>query len=112
MAEKETAVPVPKGAVPHDRVVSLSLKSDGTPDQNNPELIGDKEAALEATRKQFADFAVSAADAQKRAELGLTDTGEGDTSDKVIDQLKAEHEKVAAAAEKTADQVVNSLHQG
>ena len=29
-----------------DRVAMLSLKSDGTPDQTNPVVIGDKEAAV------------------------------------------------------------------
>lgn len=94
---------------PHDRVVSLSLRSDGTPDQNNPEIIGDKEAALEATKKQFAEFAVSAADQRLRAEAGLAASAEGDTSDAKIDALKAEHDKVAAAAEKRAEAVVNAL---
>jgi hypothetical protein len=97
---------------PHDRVVSLSLKSDGTPDQNNPEIIGDKDAAIEATKKQFAEFAVSAVDQEKRAELGLAGKDEGDTSDKAIDALKAEHDKAAEAAEKRAEAVVNSLHRG
>lgn len=110
-AEKKV-VPVPADAVPHDRVVGLSLRSDGTPDQNNPEIIGDKEAAVEATKKQFAEWAVSAVDAEKRAELGLGGTDEGDTSDAKIDALKAEHDKVAAAAEKKAESLVESLHKG
>lgn len=110
--EKKSA-PVEAGAtVPHDRVVSLSLRSDGTPDQNNPEIIGDKDAAVEATKKQFREFAVSAADAEKRREVGLTSDDEGDTSDAVIDKLKAEHDKVAEAAEKRAESVVSSLHKG
>lgn len=112
MAEEKKVVPVPDSAVPHDRVVGLSLRSDGTPDQNNPELIGDKDAALAATKKQFAEWAVSAVDSEKRAELGLASTDEGDTSDAKIDKLKAEHDKVAAAAEKKAESVVDSLHKG
>lgn len=111
-AQKKVAdAPVADG-VPHDRVVGLSLRKDGTPDQHDPELIGDKEAALEATKKQFAEFAVSAVDAEKRAEHGLAGQDEGDTSDKQIDALKKDHDKVAAAAEKKAESVVNSLHQG
>jgi hypothetical protein len=108
------SVNVPASAVPHDRVVGLSLRSDGTPDQNNPEIIGDKEAAVEATKEQFRQFAVSATDAEKRRELGLTreDDSDGDTSDAVIDKLKAEHDKTAEAAEKQAESVVNSLHKG
>jgi hypothetical protein len=103
-----TALPT----TPHDRVVSLSLRADGTPDQNNPELIGDKDAAIEAAKRQFAEQAVSAVDSEKRTELGLAGTEEGDTSDAKIDALKAEHDKVAAAAEKRAESVVNALHKG
>lgn len=108
---KAASAPV-AATVPHDRVVGLSLRNDGTPDQNNPELIGDKEAALEATKKQFAEFAVSAVDAEKRAEVGLGAADEGDTSDAKIDALKAEHDKAAAAAEKRAEAVVNALSKG
>ena len=111
-AEKK-AVPAPDNVVPHDRVVGLSLRSDGTPDQNNPEIIGDKEAAIEAAKRQFAEFAVSAIDAEKRAELGIGGgPNEGDTSDALIDKLKAEHDKVAKAAESAAEKLVNSLHKG
>ena len=96
----------------HDRVGMLSLKADGTPDQHNPEIIGDKDQAIEAAKVQFAQQAVSAVDAEKRAELGLAGTEEGDTSDAAIDELKKEHDKVAAAAEKRAASVVESLHKG
>lgn len=96
----------------HDRVVALSVRADGTLDQNDPEIIGDKDAALESTKRQFAEIAVSAVDAEKRAELGLSGTDDGDTSDAAIDALRKEHDKAAEAAEKQAEQVVNSLHQG
>lgn len=98
--------------VPHDRVVGLSLNADGTPDQNNPEIIGDKEAAIEATKKQFAEFAVSAADHELRVKAGLAGAEEGSTADGPIDALKAEHDKIAEAAEKQAEALVNQLHQG
>lgn len=111
-AKKTADAPVSASNAPHDRVVGLSLRADGTPDQNNPEIIGDKDAAIEATKKQFAEFAVSAVDQEKRAELGLAGTDDGDTSDAVIDALKAEHDKAAAAAEKKAESLVNSLHNG
>jgi hypothetical protein len=55
----------------HDRVTMLSLNVDGTPDQHNPEIIGDKEAAVAAAKVQFAQQAVASVDAEKRAELGL-----------------------------------------
>ena len=96
----------------HDRVVALSVKADGTLDQNDPEIIGDKDAAIEATKRQFAQIAVSAVDAEKRAELGLARSTEGDTSDAAIDALRKEHDKAAAAAEKQAESLINSLHGG
>lgn len=96
----------------HDRVVMLSLRADGTPDQHNPEIIGDKEFAVAAAKEQFAQQAVASVDAEKRAELGLAGADEGDTSDALIDALKAEHDKVAQAAESRAESVINSLHKG
>ncbi len=111
-AQSDDKQVVPVAEVPHDRVVGLSLRNDGTADQNNPEIIGDKDAAKEAARKQFAEFAVSAVDAEKRREVGLGGEDEGDTSDAAIDKLKAEHDKVAAKAEKAADALVESLHKG
>jgi hypothetical protein len=108
----KVANPVPNGG-DHDRVVMLSLKADGTPDQHNPELIGDKDTALAAAKRQFAEQAVAGVDAVRRAELGLAGTStSGGTADAQIDKLKAEHDKAAKAAESKAESVVNSLHQG
>lgn len=95
----------------HDRVAMLSLNADGSPDQHNPEIIGDKDAAIAAAKVQFAQQAVAAVDADRRADLGLAGTQDTDTSDKAIDKLKAEHDRAAAAAEKRAESVVN-LHKG
>lgn len=107
-----TANPLKEGG-DHDRVVMLSLKADGTPDQNNPEIIGDKETAVEAAKVQFAQQAVAAVDAARRPELGLAGSDDaGPSPDAKIDALKAEHDKATAAAEKRAKSVVNSLHQG
>lgn len=97
----------------HDRVVMLSLKADGTPDQTNPEIIGDKDVAVEAAKEQFRQQAVAAVDAVRRPELNLGGEEPGSaepTGD--IKTLKDEHEKAEAAAEKRAEAVVNSLHQG
>ncbi len=95
---------------PHDRVVGLSLNKDGTPDQNNPEIIGDKDAAVAVAKKQFAEWAVSAVDHKQRtADAAAAD---GSDADAVIDARKAEHEKVAKAAEAKAESVVSSLHKG
>lgn len=98
----------------HDRVVALSINKDGGIDQSpDVEIIGDKDAAIDATKRQFAEIAVAAVDAEKRAELGLAGTvGTEPGPDKAIDALKAEHDKAAAAAEKKAESLVNSIHNG
>lgn len=110
---KNTPTPAVKvDEADHDRVAMLSLKVDGTPDQTNPEIIGDKDAAVAATKEQFAQKAVSAADARIRAEHGLTGTEDSDTSDATIDAVKADLDKVKDKAEKQAESVVNALHKG
>lgn len=112
MADRTASTNTEKAVVDtgdHDRVVGLSIRKDGTLDQHNPEIIGDKDAALAATKEQFAQIAVSAVDAEKRAELGLAGAEEGDTSDAKIDALKAEHDKAAKAGEAKATSVVNAL---
>lgn len=116
MAEKNTTstdTPVVSTA-DHDRVQMLSIAKDGTLDQSpGVEIIGDKDAAVEATKEQFRQIAVANVDAEKRADLGLagtTDTAPG--PDAQIDKLRAEHDKAAAAAEKKAESVVNSLSKG
>jgi hypothetical protein len=98
----------------HDRVASLSIRVDGSLDQSpGVEIIGDKDAALEITKRQFAERAVSAIDASKRAELGLAGSAdEGSTADKAIDALRKAHDAAAAAGEKEAERIVNQLSKG
>jgi hypothetical protein len=116
MPDKTTTVSPDKAVIQtgdHDRIVGLSIDKNGKPDQSeNFEFIGDKEAVVAATKEQFAQIAVSAIDAEKRAELGLAGQEEGDTSDAKIDALKAEHDKAAKAAESKAEAVVNAAHRG
>lgn len=100
---KKTAATKTAVTTDHDRVAMLSVKADGTLDQTDPELIGDKDAARAATEKQFAQQAVSVVDTERV----LSDEPPASPED-----VKAEHEKVAAAAEKRAGDVVDSLHQG
>jgi hypothetical protein len=105
----------------HDRVVMLTLNADGTPRQNRPELIGDVDGVREATREQFRQQAVSAADIQARGvnagvpalthvdpekpELGFV----GAPSD---EDLAKVHQEAEAKAEAAADATVDALHQG
>lgn len=91
----------------HDRVQMLSLKADGTPDQHNPEIIGDPEAAIAAAQEQFKQQAVSAADT-KRAGGGGT-VVEDAPQDPAIEEARKEHEKVAKAAEAAAEKAVKGL---
>lgn len=95
----------------HDRVQMLSLRADGTPDQHNPEIIGDKDVAIAAAKEQFAQQAVSAADVAN-APAGGGSTVEDAPQDPAIESAKAEHDKVAAEAEKAAEATVNSLFEG
>ena len=93
----------------HDRVAMLSLKADGTPDQTAPEIIGDREWAVAAAKEQFAQQAVSAADEKRAREAAVT---EPVVQDPTIKAAQDEHEKVAEAAEKTAESVVDALFKG
>lgn len=97
----------------HDRVVMLSLKADGTPDQHNPEIIGDKEFAEQAAKRQFAEQAVSAADVAARgasaADSGVVEDAPQDPS---VEKLAKEHERVSKSAESAAEKAVDSLHKG
>ena len=122
-AAGNTAVPAAEHG-DHDRVSMLSLKPDGTPDQTpGVEIIGDEEFAREATREQFKQQAVSAAD-QFRAQsvpMMIVDDGKGGTKevpaseapqDPAIAERQAEHEALAEDAEKAADATVGALFEG
>jgi len=93
----------------HDRVQMLSLRADGTPDQHNPEIIGDKDVALAAAKEQFKQQAVSATELTR---VGGGTVVEDAPQDPSIEAAQKEHEKAASAAEKAAEKVVNSLHNG
>lgn len=93
-----------------DRVAMLSLKADGTPDQHNPEIVGEREFALDATREQFRQQAVSAVDQTKRAELFGTGVQADELSqDPKIAELQEAHEAAAKSAEAAADATVGNL---
>lgn len=96
-----------------DRVQMLSVAKDGTPDQApNFVFIGDKEAALAATKQQFAQQAVARVDEEKRPELGLGGGTVEVVEDKSIAELRSAQEKAVAEAEKKAAAVVNANHGG
>ena len=114
MAQTEKGSTGPGNKVPHqgdhDRVAMLSLNADGTPDQTNPEIIGDKDAALAAAKEQFAQQAVSAVDTANNDPVsGVVEDAPQDPS---IEAAQKEHEKAAKAAEKAAEAAVNALHKG
>lgn len=107
MAEAKGNTAVPSGG-DHDRVQMLSLNKDGSPDQHNPEIIGDPEVALTAAKQQFTEQAVSAVDVEKRG--ATVDTGaETLEQDPSIAELQKAHESAASAAEKAAESAVKGL---
>jgi hypothetical protein len=109
MAEEKGNTAVPQHG-DRDRVAMLSLRADGTPDQHNPEIIGEKEFAEQATREQFRQQAVSAVDQEKRAELfGTGVQVEQLEQDPAIQELQDAHQKAEQAAEKAADSTVGAL---
>lgn len=114
MATKSSTPDKAENTVPnqgdHDRVQMLSLNADGTPNQHNPEIIGDKDVAIRAAQEQFKQQAVSAADAAANEGAGGGTVVEDAPQDPEIEKRVKEHEKVADAAAKAAEQAVNSLH--
>lgn len=115
MSENDTA-PVNTAAKhgDHDRVVMLSLKADGSPDQHDPEIIGDKAFAIEAAKVQFAQQAVSAEDRRIRGVTAASGQvlSLSDTEDPGIAELQKAHEAAEEAAQSQAEQAINNLHQG
>ena len=111
--DKEKPVSAPETKVPHagdhDRVAMLSLRADGTPDQHNPEFVGDKETALAVTTEQFRQQAVSAADAKLRRP---TASDENEVQDPTVAELKKAHDDAAKGAEAAAKKAVDALHEG
>jgi hypothetical protein len=108
MAENKGNTAVPDHG-DRDRVAMLSLRADGTPDQHNPEIIGEREFAEQATRRQFREQAVSAVDTEKRRELAGAGAEEDAPQDPAIQELQDAHESAAKAAESAADSTVGAL---
>lgn len=105
----------------HDRVAMLSVRADGSADQYDPEFVIGEDAAKAATRRQFAEQAVSAADAQVPASsstVTIVGTADGEP-DKVIPlttdatrsqtALQALHEDIVEAAVSAADAAVEKF---
>jgi hypothetical protein len=88
----------------HDRVAMLSLHPDGSPAQFKPEIIGDKEFALEAAKRQFAEQAVSAVDSASRV-VEVPEVAE----DPTISALKEKHDAAQSAGEAAAEKTVGAL---
>jgi hypothetical protein len=106
----------------HDRVVMLSLHADGSVAQHNPEIIGDKDFAVAATKRQFAEQAVSARDVELRGvssgavTIVGTPDGEADKEiaattgeDPTITKLTDAHESAQKSAESAAEKAVGAL---
>lgn len=96
----------------HDRVQMLSLRADGTPDQFAPEMIGDKETSVAATKEQFAQQAVSAHDYANRTAVSGAPVAEEVKQDPAIRELQEAQQRVDEQARSSAESVVEQLHQG
>lgn len=109
-AKKENQGRVTKDA-DHDRIVMASRAPDGTPNQHDPEFIGDKDVAVEAAKTQLTEQKVSAVD---QAIRGVSDeeAGGGSKPDPQVAEIKKAHEAAAASAGKQAEAEVNKLHEG
>jgi hypothetical protein len=110
MADNKGNTAVPQHG-DRDRVAMLSLRADGTPDQHNPQIIGEREFAETATREQFRQQAVSAVDTEKRRELFGTGAGDAEQveQDPKIQELADAHQEAEKAAESAADSTVGAL---
>jgi hypothetical protein len=86
----------------------LSLRADGTPDQVDPEMIGDPNAAREATAEQFRQQAVSAVDQAERGVVAPI-TGDPVEQDPEIARLKGKHEETEESATGAALRTVDAL---
>ena len=96
-----------------DRVSMLSLHADGSPAQTpQVELIGDKDAVLDATKEQFRQQAVSTVDTQLRREQDEARSEVSDKEDPDVAKLTKAHETAEKAAESAAEKTVKALHQG
>lgn len=106
-----TAVPDSGESAPRDRVAMLSVNKDGSLDQTNPEIIGNEEFALRATKEQFKQQAVSAADDARAVKEAREAAAAGETvsQDPTIEARQKEHQKIADAAEKQAESTVKAL---
>lgn len=95
-----------------DRVAMLSVRKDGEHDQLDPTFIGDKEFATAATKRQFAEQAVSAADDAAQVQRLADESADTDVEqDPAIAERIEEHEQVQSDAEQRAEQVVDKLHE-
>ncbi len=93
----------------HDRVAMASRLPDGTPHQTPDfEFIGDKDFAIEASKQQLREQAVSAKDVELRG-TGSRASEDGDSApDPEVQKLIDAHESAAKSAEGKAESEVNA----
>lgn len=112
MAQASEKTTGPGNTVPHqgdhDRVQMLSVRADGTPDQHNPEFIGDRDATVAVTTEQFRQQAVSAVDVTERGVSAGTG-GEPVEQDPTVAALQEKHQSAADAAAGAAESAVSAL---
>lgn len=104
-----SSTPADTAGTRHDEVVALSIRNDGSLDQTAPEIIGPVDGAIEATKAQFAQMAVSAKDGYELREEQDAEAEARAGDDPVIAKRIKEHEAAVKAAEAKAEQVVKAL---
>jgi hypothetical protein len=106
MSDEKAVTP---GDVPGDRVAGLSIRKDGTPDQHNPTIIGDRDAALDLTRTQLRQQAASNAGREADQQAAGGDLPAQDVEDPTIADAQKVKDDAVASADKAADAIVSEL---
>lgn len=109
MADAQPSTETVTEPADHDRVAMLSIAKDGTADQVNPEIIGDKEAATEALQEQLETLAVSRVDAEH---LDAEQAAEASGDEPPEAPQPEDYEAAQAEADDRAEAVVDALHEG
>lgn len=96
----------------HDRIAMPSVRADGSWDQNNPEVIGDLDTAVQAAREQAAVRASSAVDVAARGVTTEPEDAGSSEPDAEVKALKEAQEKAANAAADAAERDIKARHKG
>jgi hypothetical protein len=105
MADEKAVLPDVQG----DRVAGLSISKDGTPDQHNPTLIGDRETILAQTREQLRQQAASNAGREADRQAAGGELPPQDVEDPTIAKAQQVKDDAVKAADAAAESIVGAL---